>query len=95
MFMTKHIKILLAATFRETAGQRELVLETGSGKTLRDIMTALAKKYGGAFNKIIDSRTGQIGLETWVMVNGKSIRRTDIALKDKDVVTITVPVGGG
>ena len=55
----------------------------------------MAKKYGSAFDKIVDSKTGRIGLETWVMVNGKSVRRTDIELKDEDVVTITVPMGGG
>jgi MoaD family protein len=93
--MTRRIKILLAATFREAAGQRELVQEIGSGRTLGDTLTTLAKKYGSAFSKIIDSKTGQISLETWVMVNGKSVRRTDVVLEDKDVVTITVPVGGG
>lgn len=93
--MTGHIKILLAATFREAAGRRELVQEIDSRKTLGDTLTTLAKKYGSAFDKIVDSKTGQIGLETWVMVNGKSIRRTDIVLEDKDVVTITIPVGGG
>lgn len=93
--MTRHIKILFAATFREAAGQRELVQKIGSGETLGDTLINLARRYGSTFNKIIDSKMGQIGLETWVMVNGKSVRRTDIVLEDKDIVTITVPVGGG
>jgi len=29
------------------------------------------------------------------MVNGKSIRRADLKLRDNDVVMITVPFGGG
>ena len=93
--MTGRVKILFAADFREVTGQREIIQKVGSSLTLGEVLTSLAKKYGNAFDKIIDSKTGQIGLETWVMVNGKSARRTDIELKDEDVVTITVPMGGG
>ena len=93
--MTGHVKVLLAATFREIAEQRELLEETGSGITLGDILTTLAERYGRDFNEIIDSKTGQISLEAWVMVNGKSVRRTDIELRANDVVLITIPAGGG
>lgn len=93
--MTGHVKVLLAATFREIAGQREILEKVDSDITLGDILTTLAERYGRDFNEIIDSKTGQIGLETWVMVNGKSVRRTDIKIKDKDVVIITIPAGGG
>lgn len=93
--MAGHVKVLLGATFREIAGQREILEEVVSRITLEDILTTLAKKYGKDFNEIIDSKTGQISLETWVMVNGKSVRRTDIELKGDDVVMITVLAGGG
>jgi MoaD family protein len=94
-FLTGRVKVLLAAMFREIAGQREIPEEVGSDITLGDLLTTLAKRYGRDFNEIIDSENGQISLEIWVMVNGKSIRRTDIKLKDKDVVIITIPAGGG
>lgn len=93
--MTGHVKVALAGTFREIAGQREIVEDVGSGITLRDILTNLAERYGRDFKKIVDSKTGQISLETWVMVNGKSVRRTDIELRENDVVIITIPAGGG
>ena len=93
--MTGQVKVLLAATFREIAGQREILEEVGSGITLGDLLTTLAKRYGRDFDGIVDSRTGEISLETWVMVNGKSVRRTDIELRENDVVMITVPTGGG
>ncbi len=93
--MTSHVKVLLAAMFREIAGEREIVEEVGSGITLGDILTTLAGKYGVDFNEIIDSKTGQISLDVWVMVNGKGVRRTDIDLRDNDIVIITVPIGGG
>ena len=66
-----------------------------SGSTLRDILDALAKKYGKDFDSIIDPKTGQISLDTLIMINGKSVREPDVKLKDNDVVMITIPVGGG
>lgn len=93
--MTGHVKVLLAAMFREIAKQREVLQEVNSGTTLGDILTALAERYGKDFNEIIDSETGQISLETWVMVNGKSVRRTKIELRENDIVVITIPAGGG
>lgn len=93
--MTAHVKILLHAMFKEIAGQREILQEVSSDFTLRDMLDALARKYGKEFNSIIDLKTGQVSLDTLVMLNGKSIRKPDVQLKDNDVVMITVPVGGG
>lgn len=93
--MAVHIKVLLAGTFREIVGGSEIREEARVGTTLGDILTTLAKKYGKDFNEIIDSKTGQITPEAWVMVNGKSVRRTDIELRSNDTVMITVPAGGG
>ncbi len=93
--VTAHVKILLHAMFREVAGQREILHEVNPDFTLRDMLNALAKKYGKEFNSIIDPKTGQVSLDTLVMVNGKSVRKPDVQLRDNDVVMITVPVGGG
>ena len=93
--MTAHVKILLHAMFKEAAGQRETLQEINAGFTLRDILDALARKFGKEFNSIIDPETSQVNLDTLVMINGKSIRKPDFQLKDNDVVMITVPVGGG
>ncbi len=93
--MAGHVKVLLAAIFREIARQREILEDVGSGITLGVILTTLAEKYGRDFNEIVDSKTGEISLESWVMVNGKSVRRTDIELRENDVVIITIPAGGG
>ena len=93
--MTAHVKILLHAMFKEIVGQREILQEVSSDFTLRDMLDALARKYGKEFNSIIDLKTGQVSLDTLVMLNGKSIRKPDVQLKDNDVVMITVPVGGG
>jgi molybdopterin converting factor small subunit len=93
--MTAHVKILLSGMYRELAGQRELLEAVSSGTTLLEILVTLAKTYGKDFEEIVDSKTGQISLGAWIMVNGMSVRRTDIQLKSNDVVTISVPIGGG
>jgi MoaD family protein len=90
-----HIKILLHATFRETAEKKEITEKITLDYTLADVLSKLAKRYGKDFNKTIDSKTGQINIDTLIMINGKSVRKTDIKLKDNDVIMITVPVGGG
>lgn len=81
--------------FKEIAGQREILQEVNANSTLRDMLDVLAKKYRKEFNSIINPKTGQVSLDTLVMVNGRSIRKPDVQLEDNDVVMITVPVGGG
>lgn len=93
--MTAHVKVLLHAMFKEIVGKREILLEVNPNFTLGDMLNNLARKYGKDFNTIIDPKTGQVSIDTLVMVNGKSVRKPDVQLKDKDVVMITVPVGGG
>lgn len=93
--MTAQVKILFHAMFKEVTGQREILQEVNLDFTLRDMLDALAKKYGKEFNSIIDPKTGQVSLDTLIMVNGRSVRKPDVQLRDNDVVMITVPVGGG
>lgn len=90
-----HVKVLFHATFREIAGKKEDIEEVSSTHTLGDVLSKLAKQYGKDFCRIIDQKTGQINTDTLIMINGKSIRKTDIRLKDNDVIMITVPIGGG
>lgn len=89
------VKVMFQAMYREIVGKREIVQEVNSQCTLRDLLDALAKNYGRDFNDIVDPKTGKISLESWVLVNGKSMRNTDIKLQDNDIVFIGVPMAGG
>jgi MoaD family protein len=89
------VKVMFQAMFREIAGKREIIQEINNGYNLRDLLDMLAKNYGRDFNDIVDPKTGEISTEVWVLVNGKSVRKTDIALNNDDVVYIGVPIGGG
>lgn len=89
------VKVMFQAMFREIVGNREIDQEINNGCTLGDLLDYLAKKYGKDFNEITDSSTGEISTEVWILVNGKSMRKTNIQLNDNDVVYIGVPLAGG
>jgi len=94
--MTAQIRVLLHAMFREIAGKGELA-ETveGSNPTLNDLLTTLADRYGKDFKEILDPKTGMVKADALVMLNGQSVRKSNTQLKDKDVIMISVPIGGG
>jgi len=93
--MTLQVRVLFHAMFKEIAGTREIIQELNTDSTLGEVLEKLAAKYGKDFKTVIDPKTGQVSAENLVMVNGQSVRKIDIQLKDKDVVMISVPVGGG
>jgi MoaD family protein len=93
--MTVQVKVLFSAMFKEIAGTREITQQLISDSTLGEVLNELARKYGKDFKTIVDSKTRQIGTETLVMLNGQSMRKTDVQLKDGDIIMISVPIGGG
>jgi len=93
--MTVQVRVLFHAMFKEITGTREITEELNTDSTLGEVLDKLAKKYGKDFKTIVDSKTGQVGGDTLVMLNGQSVRKVDIQLKDRDVIMISVPVGGG
>jgi len=93
--MTARVTVLLHAMFKEIVGKREITQDLNPNTALQVVLDELARKYGKDFKQIIDSKTGQIGVDTLVMLNGQSVRKTDVPLKDGDVIMISVPIGGG
>jgi len=93
--MTLQVRVLLHAMYKEIARTREITQELKTDATLGEVLEELAQKYGKDFKTVVDPKTGQISADTLVMLNGLSVRKVDIQLKDKDVIMISVPVGGG
>ncbi|MFX1532984.1 MAG: MoaD/ThiS family protein [Promethearchaeota archaeon] len=93
--MAGEIKIIFHANFREITKKKEVIEEIKEDYTIAYILEKLAKNYGKDFNNIIDRKTGKISSEALVLLNGRGIRATDIKLQDKDVLVISIPVGGG
>ena len=94
-FMAGELKILFHATFREITKNREIISKINEDCTVAVILDEMAKEYGNDFTSIIDPSTGNISSEVLVMLNGRGIRKTDISLKDQDVLVFTLPLGGG
>jgi MoaD family protein len=93
--MTTQVRVLLHAMFKEAAGKGEMTHELGSDSTLGKLLSDLAREYGKDFNQILNPKTGLVEVDALVMLNGQSVRKPDVPLKDGDVVMITVPIGGG
>ena len=93
--MPTQVTVKFQAMYREIVGKREIVQTMNSNSTLGDLLNTLAKNYGKDFNEIIDQKTGEIVLDTWIMLNGRSVRKTDTKLNDNDMVYIGIPMGGG
>ena len=93
--MTAQVKVLLHAMFKDIAGKREITQDLNADTTLRAVLDELARKYGKDFKQILNPKTGQISIDTLVMLNGQGVKKTDVQLKDGDVIMISVPIGGG
>lgn len=93
--MTTRVTILLSAMFKEAAGKREVIRELDEGSTLKVLLERLARDYGKDFSQILDPSTGEVVTDALVMVNGQSMRKTDVQIRDGDIVMISVPIGGG
>lgn len=93
--MNIRVKIRFYAMFKEIAGKKEILHDIRSETTLREILTELAKKYGKDFKETINKKTGQVDVNTLIMLNGQNVRDTNVKLKDDDLIVITVPAGGG
>jgi MoaD family protein len=93
--MTAQVRVLLHAMFKEVAGTREITQELNADSTLRGVLEELARKYGKDFKTIVDPKTGQVSVDTLVMLNGQSVRKVDTQLKHKDVIMLSIPVEGG
>jgi MoaD family protein len=89
------VRVMFQAMFREIVGKREIIQEISNGYTLRDLLNFLAETYGKDFKDVVDPKTGNVDNEVWILINGKSIRKTDVKLNDNEVVFIGVPIGGG
>ncbi|MFX0125742.1 MAG: MoaD family protein [Candidatus Hodarchaeota archaeon] len=93
--MSDKIKIMFHATFREVTGKKEIEEGLDKDRTVHYFLNKLQKTYGKDFNGVIEPNSTKISTEVLVMLNGRVIRTTDIILKDKDVLIISLPLGGG
>lgn len=93
--MNAKVKVVLLASFREIAGEKEVVKEIKAGLTLGHVLDELAKRYGRDFEQVVDRKAGTVSPEFLVSINGRIVRDVDVKLNDGDVIILTVPASGG
>lgn len=87
------VKVLLASVFRETAGRKELEEEVPEGFKLADLLHELALRFQGAFNKVL-TPSGEVNEDVLLFLNGMSLKKADLELKEGDLIMITSEVVG-
>jgi len=90
------VEVRLYTVLSEAAGKRKVQIEASS---VEEAISTLIKMFGEKFKEnLIDEKTGSIKSFYNVLVNGKRLflpREMALKLKEKDVVDIFPPVGGG
>jgi hypothetical protein len=88
--MKIHLKIEgLPHLYKALHKKKDLVFEF-PGKTLRDLVNGLSKKYGPGVNKAILDQKGEIDMELRVVVNFSKYlsygERMDVSLNEGDLL---------
>ena len=93
------VSVRLFTTLRELAGRGEETLEFSTKSvTVKVVLKALAKKHGSAFKEYLYDDRNRVREHLQILVNGRSaslMEDLETRLKEKDVVAVVPPVGGG
>ena len=79
---------------RQITNKNSEAVVTKSGSSLENIIQILKEIYGDEMEKILYDAENK-KLKVLVMVNGKSVIKTDHLLEEKDVVNIFPFISGG
>ena len=86
------------ATIREITGRKEDTFQLEYGSVVQDFLTGLSKRYGNKLSEYLLDDNGHLRQGLNLMVNGQAVdtsKLTTVLLKDKDLVVILPPIGGG
>jgi molybdopterin synthase sulfur carrier subunit len=93
------ISVRLFTTLRELAGKGEETLEfRAKSITVKEVLKELAKRHGNAFKEYLYDDRSRVREHLQILVNGRSaslMEDLETRLKEKDVVAVVPPVGGG
>ena len=95
------VKVRFFTNLREIVNKREQTLTFPENEkvTVNKVLKTLTQQYGKAFvDYVYDGKTGQVRGFLQFLVNGTStstLDGLDTELRDRDVLAILPPVGGG
>jgi molybdopterin synthase sulfur carrier subunit len=91
------VKVKYFAIFREITNKREEELEVKKGATVKDLLEALAERYGKKFRDLVFN--GEAVSDRLLMlvdgVNIYSLNSLETKLSENSTFVILPPVGGG
>ncbi|MEM3606990.1 MAG: ubiquitin-like small modifier protein 1 [Candidatus Bathyarchaeia archaeon] len=90
------MKVKYFAIFRELTNKREEEIEVKEGATVKDLLEALAEKYGKKFKDIVFN--GAVSDRLIMLLDGVniySLNNLETKLNENNVFVILPPVGGG
>ena len=82
----------------EVIGERETTVSLSDNGNFQDLLTKLKQKYGDKFQQTIFHPNGNVRESYKILLNENSVHEQnliDIKLKDRDIIAILPPVGGG
>lgn len=84
---------------RDLVGSREVEISVEENSTVQDVLILLSKKRGKILeDRIFDPETGKLKPDIRLLLNGQNIALLDGAkteVKNRDVISILPPAGGG
>lgn len=91
------MKVLLFATLREMAGQREIEIPLAEPRQLISCLNELAVKFGTEWRNTVLCNERSISDYVSIYINGQGVDKKsgDVMVSDKDEVEILVPLAGG
>lgn len=82
------VRVFLASIFKEALKKGEVEVELSEGSNLYDLMGKLASRTQGPFKNIL-TPSREVRGEVLLLLNGMRLRKTDVELRDGDVVFLT------
>jgi molybdopterin synthase sulfur carrier subunit len=92
------IKVKFFTSLREITGKKVDEIQFQRVITVEEFLSLLSEKYGKKFREYIYKRKGKVHSFLSFILNGKNINNMQgfsTKLKDRDVIAIIPPVGGG
>jgi len=92
------IKVKFFTSLREITGKKEEGIQIPSKLTVDEFLIHLSKEYGREFKEYLYDENGNVQKYIHILINGiavSSLQGFETKLKEKDIIAILPPVGGG